>query len=555
MNARFRLRDWPPADPTHPKPQFPADHRARPGSLQHGLQCALLWLLPALASAQPNVVNVTAVRVEGNTLLPEKTLTALTSEIAGAQPGLAELNALAARIQHAYRVAGYGGVVAYVPAQEASGGQVVVRVVEGKIAAVKVSGNAHFSTANVRSGLPNLREGTTPHVREINRDIQLSNDNPAKHLNVSLTAGKEPGAIDAEVSVSDARPVQYLAGYNNSGTPVTGRHRLSVGIEHANLFGRDHVGTLQFQTSPGYPERVKIFSAGYRVPLYAHAASFDAFVAHSTVSNGTTATTAGPLSFSGKGTILGLRANRHLDRIGEYDHHVTLALDRRAYDDDCSLGDFGAAGCGSAAVDVTTVPVSLSYTGQQGDPELQFGLSVSLSTNAAGSSQRTFEAARPGAKRAYVLSRLSGFVEKRLPAGRALTVRAEMQYSAHALITPEKFGIGGASSVRGYAERELSGDSGAVLRIELSGASFDWEQAARLRPYLFLDHGRVSNRGAMPCNGADGAKCELTGAGLGLRMNVQKRATASVDIGRALERGPSTARGDLRGHAALNVVF
>lgn len=512
--------------------------------------CAALLLAPALAAGQP-----APVRIDGNTLLPASTLDGLTAGMAGQAPDLPALTALAARVQAAYRDAGYGGVVAYVPPQESSDGVLVIRVVEGRLAKVRISGNQHFSDANVRAGLPHLRQGETPQVRAIDRDIQLTNSNPSKHANVSLTAGEHPGEIDADIIVSDESPLRYLVGYNNTGNGMTGRHRLSIGVEHANLFDRDHVGTLQIQTSPSEPGRVRIYSGGYRIPLYAHAASFDAFVAHSSVSNGTTATTAGPLTFRGRGTIVGLRANRHLARVGEYDHQLTLGLDRRAYDDDCALGDFGAAGCGSAAVDVTTVPVSLAYTGQKSGAALAYGFSATVSTNAGGSAQHTFEAARAGARRRYVLSRFTTFFQKPLTARYALQARAEVQASAHSLISAEKFGIGGAATVRGYTERELSGDSGLLLRLEASGASIDWASGLRLRPYLFVDHGRVSNRGGLPCRGVDATSCHLTGAGIGARLALPRRASATLDIARAMESGATSEIGEVRAHAAVNLAF
>ncbi|WEF34206.1 ShlB/FhaC/HecB family hemolysin secretion/activation protein [Pseudoduganella chitinolytica] len=431
----------------------------------------------------------------------------------------------------------------------------MIHVVEGKLANVRIAGNRYFDAANVRAGLPSLVEGTTPRVGSVDRDIQLSNDNPAKNVKVTLTAGARPGEIDADVNVTESHPVQYLVGYNNTGNHSTGRHRVSVGIQHANLFGRDHVGTLQFQTSPEDPGRVKIYSAGYRVPLYAHAASLDAFVAHSSVSNGTTITPAGPLSFTGRGTVLGLRANRNLDRIGEYDHHVTLGLDSRRYEDDCSIGDFGPAACGSAAVDITTVPVSLSYTGQRQGPQLAYGVSGGLSVNAAGSARTTFEAARPGAARSYAIARAAGFADRAFAAGFSLNVRIELQYSPHALISGERFGLGGAASVRGYAERELSGDTGLLLRVEAAPKASELANGLRVQPYLFVDHGRIANHRDLPCRGTDRTSCQLTGAGIGVRLGLGRKASASVNIGRALERGINTAPGDVRGHVALNLIF
>jgi hemolysin activation/secretion protein len=527
------------------------------------LQVGMAWLLwPAIAcagapdaAAGTDAVAVAAVRVEGNTLLPEATLARLTAGVAGTKQGLPGLNALAARIQRAYRDAGYGGVVAYVPQQASSEGLVVVRVVEGKLAAVRVNGNRYFTSANVRAALAHLREGATPPVRAIDRDIQLTNSNSAKHVNVSLTAGAKPGDIDADVNVTDTRPLQVLAGYNNTGTEATGRGRVSVGIEHANLFDRDHVGTLQFQTSPEEPGRVRIFSGGYRVPLYAQAASLDAFVAHSTVRNGVTATTAGPLSFTGRGTIAGLRVNRYLDRIGEYDHYLTLGLDRRAYKDDCAIGDFGAAGCGPAAADVTTAPLSLSYTGQKSGAALGYGLTASVSVNAGGSAGTSFAAARPGAQRRYRLVRASAFVDKPLAAGITLSGRMDVQYSADRLIPAERFGIGGGASVRGYEERELNGDHGILLRIEAAYAGFAWARGARVQPYVFVDHGRVENRGDLPCLALDATACRLTGAGLGARATLPRRASASLDIARAMHRGATSDPGRVRAHVTLNLAF
>jgi hemolysin activation/secretion protein len=512
-------------------------------------------LLPATAHAQSQAVDVAAVRVEGNTLLPEETLARLTAGAAGSKQDLPALNALAARIQAAYRDAGYGGVVAYLPAQESPDGEIVVRVVEGKLARVRVNGNKHFTDANVRAGLAHLREGTTPPVRAIDRDIQLTNNNPAKHVNVSLTAGAGPGDIDADVNVTDTAPLTWLVGFNNTGTHATGRSRISVGIEHANLLGRDHVGTLQFQTSPEEPGRVRIFSGGYRVPLYAQAASLDVFVAHSTVRNGTTATTAGPLTFTGRGTIVGLRANRYLDRIGEYDHYLTLGLDRRDYKDDCAIGDFGPAACGSAAVDVTTLPVSLAYTGQKGGAALAYGFNTTLAANAGGSARPTFEQARQGAPRRYVLARATAFAEKKLASRFTLNARADLQYSADPLISAERFGIGGGASVRGYAERELNGDHGMLLRVEAAHAGFDWAQGLRLQPYLFVDHGRVENRAGLPCRGLAETSCRLTGAGIGARAALPRRASATLDVARALERGALTGAGEVRAHVALNLTF
>ncbi|WEF34207.1 POTRA domain-containing protein [Pseudoduganella chitinolytica] len=80
-----------------------------------GLQMGMaLAQAPAPAPAQ-QAVQVASVAVQGNTLLPAATLQALTAGLAGSRTTMAELNGAAGRVQDAYRDAGYGGVVAYIP--------------------------------------------------------------------------------------------------------------------------------------------------------------------------------------------------------------------------------------------------------------------------------------------------------------------------------------------------------------------------------------------------------------------------------------------------------
>lgn len=509
---------------------------------------------PAPSAAQAATFDIVGVRIEGNTLLPPPVLEAIAADLVGAGRSPADVRQSATRMQEAYRDAGFGGVLAFVPEQEITGGHVVIRVIEGQLARVRVTGNVHFDAANVRTGLPNLREGATPRVRAIDRDIQLANENPARQVKVTLKAGARLGDIDADIDVQDRPPMQWLFSYNNTGTPATGKHRLSAGFQHANVSGRDDVVTAQYQTSPSHPDRVQVLGAGYRLPLYAHAASVDLFYGYSNVSNGTTATPAGPLVFSGKGHVLGLRGNWHLERLGEYDHRVALGLDWRDYQNACALGDLGSAACGSAGVSLKVMPLVLSYTGQQQGTQVSWGVNASVSANVGGSSQAVFEAARPGAPKRYVVSRLTAFGDTALPGGFTLRGRLETQFSPDALVSGEKFGLGGAGSVRGYLERELSGDRGHAMRLELMGPAWGSENI-QLRPIVFVDHGRVSNHQSMACGATAATVCSLTGTGLGVRMSAGRNLTASLDLARAHDPAASTAARDTRAHVAIQLAF
>jgi hemolysin activation/secretion protein len=516
------------------------------------------------ATSQVQHFPVKKIQVQGNTLLPESELTALVAHLTGETRTLGDLKDGAAAVQQAYRRAGYGGVVAFVPEQEFNNGEIVIRVVEGKIANVEIFDNQRYTETNIRRGLPNLKEGETPRVQAIDRDIQLTNENPAKEVRVTLAAGAKPGEVDAKVRVIEEKPIRLLLGFDSSGTGSTSRFRTNIGIQHSNLWNRDHVGTFQFQTSPTTPSQVNVISVGYRVPIYSHSAAIDLFFAHSNVNNVSTTTPAGPLGFTGSGDVGGFRVHRYLPRIGEYDHRATLGWDWRHYNNNCTIGTIGSAGCGPAAADVTLLPLSIGYTGQVQGPRLSWGFNTTVSGNVGGSSEREFSLARQWADKHYTVWRFFGFGNVALPAGFGLAARVAAQYSPDALVPGEQLGIGGAGSalggvisVRGYREREVVGDFGTFFNLEALGpdaGTFINLRGFNLRPLAFFDFGWVGNNNNARCMIND-TSCSLAGVGGGLRLGYGKRFAARLDLGHALEDGNQKAAGTTRGHVTVNFSY
>ena len=221
-------------------------------------------------------------------------------------------------MQELYRRAGYGGVVAFLPEQEASDGVLRIRVVEGRLTRVDISGQQQFSAANIRASLPALQEGTTPDVRRIDAQIQMANESPAKTVQVLLRPGAEPGTVAAQITVAEQPLQQWTLRADNTGSGHTGRLRAALGWQHGNLFDGDQVASLDLQTSPAYPSSVAVLSGAYRSPLYQRALAVDAYGAWSDVDGGKTGTAAGDLQFSGRGFVLGARLSAYLPRPGQH---------------------------------------------------------------------------------------------------------------------------------------------------------------------------------------------------------------------------------------------
>lgn len=527
------------------------------------LRCAVLALtlavvFPVRAQDTAPSVRVEQFQVTGNTLLPQARLDAVLAPFKG-ERSLAELTQAAQAVQELYRKAGYGAVIAYVPEQSVSAGTATIAVLEGQLARVVVSGNLRFSEVNIRRSLPLLVEGRTPQVVGLDSQIKLANENPAKQVAVSLEAGQAPGEVYANVLVTEQSPQRWNVSVDNTGNESTGRLRANLAYQHAALWDLDHVLGLQFQFAPEEPKAVAVFSASYRVPLYAQGMTFDAFLAHSNVDGGNTATAAGPLQFSGQGDIAALRLTKYLQRSGELDRHIALGFDQRAYKNDCNVAGLPSGACGNAGESVTVHPLSFEYTVQR-ETDNPFNVTLAYMHNLAlgGTYGQTenFEAVRPGASRHYNLGRLSFAGGTQVAPQWQLQARLSGQYSRDALVPGEQYGVGGASSVRGYEERELVGDSGISGGLEIYAPELgDSANSALpgLRFLAFADAGKVRNQLGTPCL-ENRNSCDVASYGVGARFGTG-RLQVRFDLAHAVKAAARTGRNDTAGHFAASFSF
>ena len=593
-----RLRRWAPRGPTLALARVPAHVLAcLPACVLAGVLASVLAAPlraqpapasaeatnpPAIPPATPAAVLVRAFRVDGNSLLDPALLQATLQPWQGTR-SLAELRQAAQAVQGLYSQAGYGAVVAYLPPQPVADGTVTVVVVEGKLSRITVQGARRLSPERVRAALPTLVEGATPRVRRIDAELQIANENPARSVGVLLGPGAAPGEVAATVKIEEQPVQRFTLALDNSGNDATGLYRLSLGWLHADISGHDDILNLQVQVSPTKFSAVQVLSAGYRLPLVRALAALDLFAAYSDVDGGIQPSAAGDLRFAGKGRILGARGIAYLPRWGEVDQRLTLAIESRDYRNDCSVAGLPAGACGPAGASVRVQPLTLEYAAQTGGA-LPAALNIALAHNLALGGQHgssaDFDAARPGAVPRYTVVRGGGQISTPVADDWALGGRLAGQFTRDALVPGEQFGLGGASTVRGYADRELAGDRGLVASIELTtprllgGAGGAGGEAggrtpggtagggspggtaggaADLRLLAFVDAGQVSNVDNLACRALQ-TRCTLSSVGIGARLGwgvVQGR----LFVARALQDAAATRTGDWRTHLTLTANF
>jgi hemolysin activation/secretion protein len=500
------------------------------------------------ADADPRF-EISRYQVEGNTLLDGRAIDNILAPYTGKARTFADIEQARVALQHAFDSAGFGAVQVLLPEQELKLGIVRIKVIEARIGSVSVSGNRIFSESNIRASVPGLREGVSPNTRRIAESLHVANESPVKQTSLQMKTGAKAGEIDATLRVSDEKPWKVFATLDNTGRAETGKLRLGVGFQHANVGDRDHILTMQYVTSPEKLHEVGIYGLSYRIPLYSLGDSVDFFGGYSDVDSGTVAEV---FNVSGKGTVLGAHYTQNLRKHDNFEHKIIYGLDYRAYRN--SVDYFGT----ELGNDVTVHPVSLGYAGQWHLAATDSGLYLTLIQNIAGGSKggdAEFEATRSGAHADYNLVRYGANVARTIGSDWQLRAALDGQYTNKPLVPGEQFGLGGMDSVRGFAEREIADDKGYRASLELYTPEFGASTripGARARALLFYDMGEVMRNNAQP---GEADKTSIASVGAGLRFGLGKPFSVRIDYAYVVDPAGSQTRGHEQIHFSLGAVY
>lgn len=490
-----------------------------------GLASVVLFLLllsAAVAAQSTLTFPVTKFVVEGDNPITLSKIDVTLQQYIGNDKRFEDLKAAAQALQELLHKRGFTSYRVILPAQDLRDGIVILRVVGFRIGKINVTGNQHFSEENIRSTVPALKAGTVPDTNSLSRELLLANEHPAKALTLTFRESEEQQAIDTILTVTDERPYSFFANFHNQSSRDTPRTRLTLGVQHSNLFNHDHIFTATYTTVPDNVSRVKQYGFDYRIPVYHLAGTFSFNYTRSDTKSGRVA---GDIDVSGAGEFFGVSYTHHLLRLEKYTHTISFGLEDKQFINDATFGDGQPIG-----KDVRSRPLSLRYTGNysfnQGNTRFQLAYVRNL-PGGVDNSDEAYSAQRIEARRNWDAWRVGMGAEYSIFETWRLRGRVEGQYSADSLIPGEQFGIGGVSSVRGYDERLLSGDSGLSGSIEL------WSPAIKynLQFLGFIDAGHRRAHNRQP---GENTHDNLSGAGIGLRGSWKRSAIAEAYIARAL---------------------
>lgn len=476
--------------------------------------------------------DIARFNVTGNTLLSPKEVDAAVAPFVGTKRDFGDVQRALEALEAVYHALGYSVVQVELPEQELDKGVVLLKVVETKIGRVNVVGNRFFDEANIRRSLPMLEPGKTPNIRQVSAGIKLANENPAKKITMKMQSGEQDDEVNAKLEVVDESPWKVSANFDNTGTESTGKTHAGVVLQHANLFGRDHVASIQYTTTVEKPSQMAVWGAGYHIPLYSLGDSIDLVGSYSNVDSGTVAAGLVNLAISGKGTTMGIRYNKTLPKRGNYEPKLIYGFDNKVFK------NFVLYESTNFGNDITVRPLSVNYLGAWTLDNGDANVSLTLARNVPGGSngkQEDFNKGRLGAPANFTVLRFAGAFNRTLDKDWQLRSILNGQWTPQSLIPGEQFGAGGASSVRGFGEREISNDVGVSGNVELYTPSLcPTRETWQCRLLFFYDGAYAKRNHALP---GELLNTTIGSVGIGLRYLVGAGVNVQVDFGHIVHAG------------------
>lgn len=523
--------------------------------------CGLLLALGTAAEAEPleqagvptaqrqaaaqQRFPIPAFRLSGNRAIGDGELHALLAPLTGQQRDARHLLAARDRIEAHYHERGYPLVKVALPEALIPGEAVPLTIIEARAGEIAVSGARHFASAPVQEALASAQPGGEAIRLALFQAQQVLNQNPARGVGLKFL-GDPNGKTRIDAIVQDERPWSVGLDLDNSGSASTGRTRLGINAQHADLLGRGIVGNMGYVFSPEKPDAAQAASGSLTLPFPAAGGLLGVQASYS---QGDTLNVANVFGIHGKHRLLGLNW-QHLLPPPAVDWPATrlqAGLSWRHYQN-------GLDFLGTQVSDnrVGAVPLALgvvrSLDAGNTSALVSLGMTVNIPGLGADNDNASYAAMRTDAKAQWAVLRTTIAYANRLAGGATLDVAFSGQLANGPLIQAEQFGLGGSQAVRGFNEFDSAGDHGARLNLELT--SPPWFGHSRVA--AFVDAGW---RRRLHAQALEKSEESVASIGIGYRLTLDRNLSLKVDAAHILDGSETTRAGENHVHARLQLRF
>lgn len=483
-----------------------------------------------VAPADTRCFTINRIELKGADSLSAAERDKLIQPYIGQCLGVPQLNELLKVITDHYIEKGLVTTRAYLPQQDLSKGDLQVLVIEGKLEKLRGAADSGLSARELAMTFPG-QEGTMVNLREIEQMVDQLNRLPSNQAQMELTPGEAVGGSDVVVKNTPQKPWRANLARTNEGQRSTGEQQWNAGLEWDNPLGLAD----QFSLRGGHDaisDRQKASrnaSLSYSMPwgwwTFSYLYSTSEYRSVAQASN---------IDFKQDGDSQNhqFRAERvvHRDALSKTSLNAGLAyLRTNNYVEDSKLA--------LSSNRITEAQFGINHGRRIGSAFLNIDLGMQHGIGALDA-QGSHDPGPGEADARY--RKYTGTLSYLQPFqlwGEKLTFTslATGQRSEDVLFSPQRQSLGGSSSVRGYKDQFLSGDSGGYWRNEVRltrPVTLDW-----MRP-VFAEYGAAAgyDQGVIRGDRYNGDQHgRLSSHSLELFTRGQHVA-ASVTFARSLER-------------------
>lgn len=430
---------------------------------------------PVEPGADERCFEVRHIRLDGADLLGEADRQALLAPFEGQCLGTSQLNALLKAITDHYIGRGYVTTRAYLPQQDLADGELQVIVIEGRLEGL--DGSALAGERELAMAFPG-QAGEVLNLRELEQLVDQLSRLPSRQAQLELVPGEQVGGSRVQLKGQRDKPWRVSLNRHNDGEASTGEQQWGAGLDwdsplgladQLSLRGGGDAVSDRFRHSANQ-------SLFYNLPYgwwslsYSYSQSY-----YRTQSIG-----AGFLfETDGQSKVHQLRGERVLHRDALSKTAASLGISHlrtRNYIDD-------------SLIEVSSQRLSEGQLGfnhgrRIGSAFVNLDLGWQHGIGALDAQRRGHPQGGEPVARYHKYSLTLSFLQPFQLWGESFSFDslANGQKSEDVLFSPQRISVGGLSSVRGFKEQSLSGDSGGYWRNQLRWRkALAWEP---LRPFV-----------------------------------------------------------------------
>ncbi len=408
-------------------------------------------------------VFVKEVRLTGNTAFPDEILRKITKHYENRIVSNEELQTLRHQLTRYYIDHGYINSGVILPDQEIKDGLIYLRVIEGEMSDVKISGNNWLRSSYVNDRIAQSFE-TPLNIKDVQERLLLLQQDPLiERINAELRPGLIPGQSRMNIHITEARPYEIGIASANNRSPSIGGISGQVWLRHRNLTGFGDALYFSYSGTEGLDD----FFGSYSIPLTSYDTRLNLYY-----QNSEALVVEDPIedaSIRSTTETFGISLSQPIYRTPRQTFTLSLAFEHRRSKTFFNNEPFAFA---------LGVPEIGDEKGESKISVLRFTQEwLDRSQNQVIAARSTFN---------WGINTLGATINDNAPDGQffawlgqfqwvrrlpwldsQVIFRTDAQFANESLLPLEKFSIGGMHSVRGYRENQLVRDNGAVGSLEL----------------------------------------------------------------------------------------